>query len=139
MINGAGSLNQRHYRCDCVHRPAHEDEGLSGYVETVPIDQIHDLTTTERQAIDDGADWMQVINARRGTSRDKMFTSEGTTRRGLAYSAIRARHGAFAEARKAGERYTRTTVARPTPEYIYARAKDRSDAIRLLSTYGYIR
>ena len=128
----------RHYRCDCVHRPAHEQEGPDGYVETVPLDQIHDLTTTERQAVDDGADWVQVINARRGASRDKMFTVEGTTRRGLAYSAIRARHGAFAEAGKAGERYTRTTVARPTPEYIYARAKDRADALRLLSTYGYL-
>lgn len=59
---------ERHHRCDCVHRPAHESEGPEGYVERIdPLTDIHDLTDGERQALADGGDLGRIANARRMT------------------------------------------------------------------------
>ena len=125
----------RHPNCDCVHRPAHSSEQPASYTETVPIDQIHDLTEAQRMALEDGADISQVVNAYRRAARDKSgrvaegarermgFTTEGTTPRGWASYVARAdgRSG-----------------PRPTPELIYRNARTRQEAVDLLHRFGYV-
>ena len=131
-----GAHVSRHPGCDGVME-AHSER--SPYtLEPPTADRINGLTKGQRAAIDEGADVNQVINAKRKGSISGIYTTEGTTRRGYAYKAIRSRHGAFAEAKKAGDRYTRTTVGRLSPETIYRIAKDQPDMVRLLRTYGYI-
>jgi hypothetical protein len=143
----------RHPRCDCVSIPA--DEDATGDLTTNPAayfdslseaDQNRAFTRAGAQAIRDGADLGQVVNARRGmdtagesrttvnaqgvvvnerhrtqvtrrvNGRDVFVTTEGTTRRG------------------------RRQGVRLMPESIYAQANgDRDAAIRLLRLHGYIR
>lgn len=124
---------QRHPRCDCRHIPA--AESTAGDLTTDPRAYFDSLDAAEQeriftkagaQAIRDGADMAQVVNARRGMTtaqiggRDVRFTREGVTRRGLA----RSRMG--------------TKPVRIMPETIYEVATDRADAIRLLRTNGYL-
>lgn len=148
----------RHPGCDCQMIPVAADapdqtidpnkyfDGLSR------ADQDRIFTKRGAQAIRDGADVGQVVNARRGMTtassgqltkadvygRHIEATSEGMTRRGLANKAIRRRHGAFAEERLRGARYRTAKIARPMPEAIYEIATGREDALRLLRLYGYI-
>lgn len=134
----------RHPNCDCVHIPAAE----SGDVEvTNPRKYFDSLSRAEQdraftiagaQAIRDGADISQIVNARRGglsiagggqqarLERRDVFghqlftTTEGTTRQGVA-----------------GSRLGR--APRLMPESIYEIAgDDRAEAIRLLRRNGYI-
>lgn len=124
---------QRHPRCDCRHIPA--AESTAGDLTTDPRAYFDSLDAAEQeriftkagaQAIRDGADMAQVVNARRGMTtaqiggRDVRFTREGVTRRGLA----RSRMG--------------TKPVRIMPETIYEVATDRADAIRLLRINGYL-
>lgn len=127
---------QRHPRCDCTHIPAAEDS--PGNVGTDPdalfaSGQVRGLRDAEARAIADGADPIQVVNARRGRGNDGMTTTEGTTRRGVASRAIRASGGT--ERRTGGRR----RVVRPTPEAIYQQAASREEALQLLERNGYIR
>src|SRR5699024_1153215 len=79
------------------------------------------FTKPGAQAIRDGADISQVVNARRGMTPNGNFTVEGTTRRGYAGSLL-----------KRGQR-------RMTPESIYPQANgSRERAIELLKEHGYI-
>lgn len=178
---------QRHPRCDCRHVPARETNwrGLTtnpnDYFDSLPtsadLATAHpDLTVQMRQeaglfsqediftkagaqAIRDGANVGQVVNARSGMSTaqidtltgrssgrlqkvdaygQKVYaTTEGTTRRGVAYKALNQRFQ-NPDARTPGERYFRTTGVRLMPESIYALAKDRPDAIRLLKLHGFV-
>lgn len=163
----------RHNRCDCVHIPA--SEAASGdlrvnpdaYFESLPTDaqlreEYPDLTVAQRreldlysqediftkagaQAIREGADIGQVVNARRGMrraqvyGRDVLVTTEGTTRRGLAYGSLNERfRRPSSEVRTRGQRYFRTTNVRLMPETIFDIAEDRADAVRLLKLHGFI-
>jgi hypothetical protein len=123
--------------CDCKHVPTRED--AAGDLTTDPYEYFNSLDAAAQdklfgqgaaQAIRDGADVYQVVNAQRGISyggisadgtrrgqRRGGTTSEGTTRRG---------------------NYGRTRGPRLTPEAIYARAKDRDEALGLLERYGYV-
>lgn len=112
----------RHPNCDCRHIPAAEDR--SDDLRTDPqalfkAGQIRGLTSAEMNALGDGADMGQVINARRSIYMDpagRQFTRESTTKRGVA----------------AG-------LKRPTPEQIYRDSgEDRDAAIRLLKRFGYL-
>ena len=139
---------QRHPRCDCVHIPARE--GRADEVRTDPRALFNRMSREEQdrvftragaQAIRDGADISQVVNARRGMStaagqagrrrlvRDEMglyTTLEGTTRRGYAGRLLGAQRGG--------------RVVRLMPESIYELAGgSRDEAIRLLRLHGYIR
>ena len=72
----------RHPGCDCRHIPT--SENVAGDLTTDPkalfrAGQITDLSVAEREALDEGADLAQVVNARRG--RQGITTSEGATRR----------------------------------------------------------
>lgn len=114
----------RHPHCDCIHVP---------YVDRVPrtittdpelavrSGKVHGLSKADREAIQDGADVSQVINAHRGmyTAAGRKYTSEGTSRQGYA------------------RMYT-GNAARVRPETIYAEAGSRREAISMLRENGYI-
>jgi hypothetical protein len=136
---------ERHPKCDCVHIPTRED--IAGDVRTDPRVAFNSLTADEQnriftaagaQAIRDGADLGQVVNARRGMRTASVYgerlaiTTEGITVRGVAGRAL----GAAARAR--GARYRSSTTPRLMPEAIYGIAEDRAEALRLLRRYGYL-
>jgi len=121
----------RHPGCDCRNIPA--SESIANDLTVNPQDYIDSLTTAEQdrllgkagaEAVREGADLNQVVNARRGMKaaqiggRDVLLTTEGTTRRGLAYRPGRPRL---------------------MPETIRSVATDRADYLRLLRANGYIR
>lgn len=124
----------RHPSCQCVHIPAVENR--AGDVRTTPKRYFDSLPKPEQdrvftqagaQAIRDGADMSQVVNARRGMLTAQVYgqtvvtTTEGVTTRGLAYKAGR-----------------RSYAPRLMPESIYEIAGSREEAIRLLKVHGYI-
>ena len=134
---------QRHPRCDCVHVPttrteAAESEGLVhdpyAYFESLS-EPAQDKTfgKAQAQAIRDGADLFQVVNARRGMSYAGVssdgsrrgqkvvsdFTREGTTRRAL-----------WGGANPRGKRLT--------PDAIYAQGLPRGATLDLLAKHGYL-
>ena len=153
----------RHPRCDCRHIPS--SESLADGLTTDPRRYFDSLTETQQnriftsggaQAIRDGADIGQVVNARRGMSttviggRTVRITTEGVTRRG---SAGRRLIEARGSQRVRAETVTRRTVhgnqervvhrerargVRLMPEQIYEVAQDRADAIRLLRINGFL-
>jgi hypothetical protein len=129
---------ERHPNCDCRHIPTSEDQ--AGNLTTNPQAYFDSLTRAEQdriftikgaEAIRDGADISQVVNARRGVAKAQLFgrdvfhTYQGVTR-----------HSLFGRRkRELGKRLP----VRLMPESIYALAEDREDALRLLFLYGYIR
>jgi hypothetical protein len=133
----------RHPKCDCQHWPVgSEDEARAAGLVLDPVEafergQVRGLSQADAQAIRDGADIAQVVNAKRGGGRRPLgmtntvtvdifrrtvkATTEGITKRG----EWRRKHP--------------NLPIRLRPESIYEHAKDRADAIRLLRLYGYIR
>lgn len=117
---------QRHPRCDCRHLPSNED--AAGDLATNPRTYFNSLGRGQQdrifgnagaQAIRDGADMSQVVNARRGmfTAGGRQLTRESTSRRGVAPGRPRL-----------------------MPEEILRQAGgDRDKAIDLLHQYGYLR
>lgn len=137
---------ERHERCDCVHIPMVYTPG-KGFDQPTPAspeklfeqmtraEQNKAFTNAGAEAIRDGADLGQVINARKGiaTAGGRSVTTEGTTVRGIAGR----RAGNFE--RRRGERYRRSREPRPTTEQIYKDAAgDRDKAIELLKRHSYI-
>lgn len=156
----------RHPGCHCVHVPARETNWHG--VATNPDDYFHSLSKAEQdrvftkagaEAMRDGADMGQVVNARRGMQRAQLYgrdmftTLEGTTRRGSAFDAL-ARGGKTATVRTPEELAVRQTTTGPElrrvtrertraprvmPETLYQLADgDRAEAIRLLKAHGFI-
>lgn len=119
---------RRHPRCDCIHVPARGEaaarsEGLLSdpkesfdFLSKDEQDRVY--TKAAAQAIRDGADMNQVVNARRGMSVAGV-TTEGTSRLGLA-----------------GQRLQGGT--RLMPESIYKLAGSRDEALSLLRRHGYL-
>jgi hypothetical protein len=149
---------RRHPKCDCQHFPSSSESYArsEGFI-TNPDDawragQIKDLTKAQQDALENGADLSQVVNARRGMSttdvggRRVRITNEGTSRRGLFGSSAAARRAGFSgtgvprqQGAAAGYILRRTTLPRLTPEAIYRAAEgDRDTAVRLLRRFGYI-
>lgn len=120
---------ERHPNCDCRHVPVAGEPDQLFLIDpraAVLAGEVRGLSKADEQAIRDGADVGQVINAQRGmyTAGGRKLTTEGTTRRGLAGQ----------RARRSG-----TRGPRPRPEQIYRDSGgDRSRAIRDLQRYGYI-
>lgn len=141
---------KRHERCDCVHVPASESMADDLRVNPdlyfnslTPAMQDKTFTIAGAEAIRDGADISQVVNARRGMStaqinprgwipkgrlvRTEMFgrgvftTTEGVTKRGVGRRAMGSGR-----------------PIRLMPESIYEIATSRADVIRLLKLYGFI-
>lgn len=137
---------RRHPLCDCRHIPS--SEALAGDMTVDPDAYFHSLSPVEQdkvftqagaQAIRDGADLSQVVNARRGMEkaqvygRQALITREGVTRRGQ-YGQSR---GGFEKQR--GRRYQASKHVRLMPESIYdAAAGDRDEAVRLLKLHGFV-
>ncbi|NIL74409.1 hypothetical protein [Rhodococcus sp. B10] len=130
---------KRHPRCDCKSIPAPESiaDDLTvdpkRYFDSLsPEEQDRTFGVSSAQAIRDGADMGQVVNAARGLQQAQVYgrqleyTTEGTTKRGVAGRIIRARG-----------RSPRTTP-RLMPSAIYDIAEDRADALRLLHINGYL-
>lgn len=121
----------RHPRCDCRHIPS--SESMAGertvntraYFESLNVvEQNRIFTSAGADAIREGADINQVVNARRGMSLaqdGRRITTEGTGRRGIASTARTGRTG-----------------ARLMPETIAAVAKNRDEYMSLLRLNGYI-
>jgi hypothetical protein len=137
---------ERHPRCDCQHIALVYTPG-QGYDQPVPAspkelfaqmtraEQNKAFTNAGAEAIRDGADIGQVINARLGlsTAGGRSVTTVGTTVRGIAGKRL----GDFK--RLKGERYRRSQIPRPTTEQIYRDADgDRDRAISLLRKFSYI-
>lgn len=130
---------KRHPNCDCRHIPV--PESLSGdlrvntgkYFQSLSQDQQDTaFGKAGAQAIRDGADLSQVVNADAGMRAAQVYgknlriTDSGVTKRGFAGQVIKAR------GRNAA------TTPRLMPSSIYQIAEDRQDAIRLLRLNGYI-
>lgn len=116
----------RHPACDCRHVPVSEADDVDSMTtdpaEAIRSGQVHGLSEADTQAVLDGADPAQVINAKRGgmsTAAGYKTTREGTSRRGLA-----------------GQRRGRGKP-RLRPESIYELAADRAEAIEMLRAHGY--
>lgn len=118
---------QRHPGCHCRNIPS--SENVPGDIRTDPKalfdrGRVKGLSQADAQAIKDGADPGQVINAHRGmstTTAGVKVTTEGTTKRGVA----RARMGG--------------KQVRLMPSSIYQLAgEDRDLAIKLLRDNGFL-
>ncbi|MDI9900248.1 hypothetical protein QM716_10315 [Rhodococcus sp. IEGM 1409] len=141
----------RHPGCDCRHIPSTENRSgdlttdPNEYFESLSVEQQdRQFTVAGAQAIRDGADISQVVNARRGMSTAQVFgeellaTHEGVTRRGVAYRAMSNAGSARRSTDVRGRRYFQARPPRLMPESIMAMAEDRPDALRLLKLYGYM-
>lgn len=139
---------QRHPHCDCIHIPAAEDRADDLRTDPKKAFAAMDAAEQDRvfgkagaQAIRDGADMNQVVNARRGMQeaavfgRQALVTTEGATTRGVAGRRLGARESGQ---KIEGLRNLRARPPRLMPEQIYRDAVNREDAIRLLRRFGYI-
>lgn len=122
----------RHPRCDCKHIPTMVTDQAEAFAEGLiddPYEAFNRMSEAEQnrvftnagaQAIRDGADMYQVVNARRGMKYRGAFTSEGTSKHGWAGQILRR-----------GQK-------RMTPETIYRLNPNREQAVEALRAQGYI-
>lgn len=122
----------RHPRCDCKHVPTMVtdqaeafakgliDDPYTAFDRMSEAEQNHVFTNAGAQAIRDGADMYQVVNARRGMKYRGAFTTEGTSKHGWAGQILRR-----------GQK-------RMTPETIYRLNPNREQAVEALRAQGYI-
>ena len=122
----------RHPRCDCKHIPTMVtdqaeafakgliDDPYEVFTRMSEAEQNRVFTNAGAQAIRDGADMSQVVNARRGMKYRGAFTSEGTSKHGWAGQILRP-----------GQK-------RMTPETIYRLNPNREQAVEALRAQGYI-
>jgi len=153
---------QRHPRCDCRHIPSSEDR--AGDLTTSPDTYFHSLSPAEQdkaftkagaQAIRDGADISQVVNARRGMSAagvtettERVINGErfvvNVHRRTMAPVEVGGRptfvssEGTTKRGVASRKRTGRNMSQRLMPESIYEVARDRDDALRLLKLHGFL-
>lgn len=137
---------QRHPSCECVHVPAvgpkADAAGLesfdpSAYFESLDaVQQDRIFTKAGAEAIRDGADMAQVVNARRGMRSTSAYGQKvSTTLVGTRSPGVR--NTSFLRAMRA-ETGPQTNV-RLMPEQIYRDANgNRELAIRLLGRFGYL-
>lgn len=153
-----GGSFQRHPNCDCDSVPVADfenrlnDPSLQGWVfdtddyfrSLSEKEQAKVFTAAGARAIRNGADPIQIVNARRGmsTAKDRFGTSrkvsyESTTSRGWASRYLRSQYGATLQ--KRGGRYRQTSRPRLMPEEIYEMAgDDHNKALTLLHNNGYL-
>lgn len=137
---------QRHPSCECVHVPAvgpkADAAGLetfdpAGYFESLDVTQQDRIfTQAGAEAIRDGADIGQVVNARRGMRSTVAYGQKiSTTLVGTRSPGVR--NTSFLRAMR-GETGPQTNV-RLMPEQIYRDANgNRETAIQLLGRFGYL-
>lgn len=126
----------RHPRCDCRHIPTtigDQAEALANGLIDDPAKVFAQMDSAQIAALEkslgkasvaalrEGADWSQVVNAKRGMSKNGNFTVEGTSNRGYAGSLL-----------KPGQR-------RATPSLLLEWADgDRAKFKQLLTEHGYL-
>lgn len=145
----------RHPRCDCVHIPAAEADlddlrmNPKAYFDSLTDQEQRKIfTVAGAQAIQDGANIRQIVNARRGMrtasvgGRRVLTTTEGTTRRGWHAYVQRAANPNTRFVRTPGSPYSRTAKPRLMPEQIYGLAEQegwgREELARQLTRNGYL-
>lgn len=145
----------RHPRCDCRNIPA--SESVAGdltvdpraHLDALPDDELAKAlgSRANAAAYRDGADLNQLINAyrRRGAvsaaqvfGRTVKYTTEGITRRGIAYKQMSQAGYAQRIADARIGRYAQTRAPRLMPESIDQIATDAADRMRLLRLYGWV-
>lgn len=143
-VNNEGFL--RHPRCDCVHVPttrgaAAAQEGLVAD----PYEYFQSLSEAEQdkhfgaagaQAIRDGADLFQVVNARRGMSY--AGESKDGTRRGQRVSSPFTREGTTKRAYWGGALKRGPGQKRLSVDEIYRRELGKAETLALLERNGYL-
>lgn len=145
----------RHPGCDCTQMPVPGRRSeLAQKLMVEPRDYFDTLTSVQQdriftkagaQAIRDGADINQVVNARRGmakatdiVARRRDTTDEGITKRGWAYQYLRPAYEAHLR-KEPGYRYRRLDTRRLMPERIYELAGGDTDtAVMLLHANGFL-
>lgn len=147
---------QRHPRCDCMHLPTLiaraatlRQDPAQLYARMSPTERTYaGYSQADQQAIADGADIGQVVNARRGmVTAGARTTTEGTTVRGLygGYHVDPAtgqltKRSRDELVRGANSRVRRAATPRLSVDGIYRLAgEDREAALALLREQGYIR
>jgi hypothetical protein len=157
IYDGGGAF-KRHPNCDCDAVPVHDylnrhnDPSLDGWVfdtreyfHSLPEAQQNKIfTKAGAEAIRDGADPAQVVNARRGMASavdrfgtTRKVTYESTTSRGWASQYLRQQYDT--KLTKQGRRYRETQRRRLMPEEIYRIAGgDRDQALAMLHANGYL-
>lgn len=131
----------RHPHCYCRHVPS--TQNLASDMITDPMEAFNSLSRAEQdqrfgkdsaQAIRDGADISQVVNARSGIAAIGSPVRKGRAVGSYTTSGTANLHGLNKSF------YNRNGGRGPrlTPEGIYRQAKSRDDAIALLRSNGYI-
>jgi len=145
---------ERHPGCDCRNIPA--AESIADDLTVNPREYLDSLddkglakalgSQSNARAYREGADPAQIVNAYRSGIRKAQvygrtvkYTTEGTTRRGLANWRMRQAGyiRAGGEAKNSG-RYRSLRAPRLMPESIYEIAESPADAQRLLRLYGWV-
>lgn len=147
---------ERHPHCDCVAAWSTDERSLAKHYANA-TDYLNSLSSQDlaktlgsqanAQAWKDGADLNQLVNAYRRSGsvrpaqlygRTIKYTSEGTTKRGWAYS--RMKQAGYVKGHvKYGSKYWRADRPRLMPESIYQVAgSDHAKAMRLLDNYGWL-
>lgn len=138
---------QRHPKCDCgmdpidIERWGDVPSPDALVAQMTPQEQRRRLGAAAVDALANGADLHQVVNARRGMQtmtvhgRTVQATTEGTTVRGLAGKRLSQDSKAV---KIPGQRYRVATTPRLMPEEILRLADDREHQLRLLKKHGYI-
>jgi hypothetical protein len=156
---------KRHPGCDCISMPTTQTKGFArrtdprGYFESLSREeQDRVFTKAGAQAIRDGADVAQVVNARRKAAgmssaapskQDKIkaretgvdigqFAASGGQRRRLQTVDVFGQPTFVTLSGNAIKLPGGGQAPRLMPESIYAIAKDQDHAIRLLKLHGYI-
>ncbi|MFJ2579977.1 hypothetical protein [Kitasatospora aureofaciens] len=149
---------QRHKRCQCYGEPAtsarrgRPTSARDFFDGLTAAEQDRRFTKAGAQAIRDGADVAQVVNARKGITvldsydRSVVATLQGTGRSGIYYrrerdaaeAATGIRYARGAPDLEAGLPRFKLTAPRLMPEEIYRLASDRDEQIGLLRRYGYL-
>lgn len=137
----------RHPRCRCTHIPASEDVGRDW--QTNPDDYFHSLKPEQQiklmgskanaQAVLDGADIGQIVNAYRKTS-GMQFAQVSPIKvvRGMKYTTAGASRRSLATQQQVILRRNGRVQQRLMPESIARIAKDADDRMRLLRLYGWV-
>lgn len=152
----------RHPKCDCQHWPvtswaeaeaaglvtdpmvAFEKGQIGGYRTLDDGSQVWvpSLSRADTKAVHDGADIQEIVNAKRGGGRRPKGMTNAVS------AEIFDRYGRAIKVKATTEGTTRRAAWRKAhpnlpirlrPESIYANAKDRDEAMRLLRAHGYIK
>lgn len=133
----------RHPKCDCQHWPVESwaEAEAAGLVTDPQVaferGQVRGLSKADEQAVRDGADLQEVVNAKRGGGRRPQGMTNAITADIFGKTVKATLEGTTKRAE--WRRKHPNLPIRLRPESIYEHAKDRDDAIRLLRLYGYIR